>query len=490
MKTRQVRWFEGMLVLPHHFQCAEQNLHDCLATSGDWLSQYGYGLWSIELNRAALQNYEVRIPRLEARLRDGTLISVPVNGQLQTLDVRPMFETADQIYVYLLLPQLVYGRANCTPMHAGPAGGEAVNGAGTNGQASACRFLTATESREEISSGGNSREVDLQLYNLQLRAQTTLESPGGYESLPLFRLRRSRQPGAVPELDPSYIPPLLACEASEHLTQNILLAICSQLGSFIRTTAESLRTLGGWGEASLPQVHRTIMQLHAANSSSPALQQLVQTRGLRPLTAYVELCRLIGQLSIGRSDWQPPQLPAYDHDDLARVFTSLQDELNSMFDADGTSSRILRFPFRGAGQCLEVPLQEEWFEPGYEFFIGIRSELPEDALERLFAESHLDWKLGSSGTISEIFRNAEAGLSISRLRSSRVTLPQLKGLSYFQMTTSGPYWQQLKLSPVLAIQVNERFLDQSPTGDNVLHVLDPQRNPYELTFDLFVVQHA
>ncbi|MCA9116593.1 MAG: type VI secretion system baseplate subunit TssK [Planctomycetaceae bacterium] len=489
MRTRQVRWFEGMLVLPHHFQSAEQNMHDWIATSQDWLSQYSYGLWSMDLNRAALQNYEVRIPRLEARLRDGTLISVPENGQLRTLDVRAAFETSEQVYIYLLLPQVVQGRANSMSLQNGSASGNSANGAATNGHASEYRYLATTEAREEINSGGNSRDVDTQFFNVQLRAQPELESPGGYESLPLLRLRRSRQPGAVPEPDPGYVPPLLACGASDHLMQDVLLAVCSQLGSYIRTTAESLQTLGGWEEASLPQVHRTIMQLHAANSSYPALLQMVQTRGLRPLNAYIELCRLIGQLSIGRQDWQPPRLPMYDHDDLGGVFAKLQSEINSIFHAEGSQARILRFPFTGTGQWMEVPLQPEWFEGGHEFFIGIRSELPVDALERLFAESHLDWKLGSSRTISQIFQNAEAGLSISRLTGGSATLPQLKDLTYFQIDTSGPYWQQLVSAPALAVQVNERFLDRDSTGTNVLHVVDQQRNLYELTFDLFVLKH-
>ena len=101
MRTKQVRWFEGMLVLPHHFQAAEANYLDLLATSQDWLAPYAYGIRAIDINLDALANFEVRIPRLQARLKDGSLISVPQNGFLQTLDLRPAFAAHAELYVHL-----------------------------------------------------------------------------------------------------------------------------------------------------------------------------------------------------------------------------------------------------------------------------------------------------------------------------------------------------------------------------------------------------
>ena len=113
MRTRQVRWFEGMLMLPHHFQANRANLDDVQATVHEWLNPYCYGIRSLRLNENALANYEVRIDRLQARLKDGLLISVPENSHLDTLDVGPLFKGnagLSELYVYLLLPDVVSGR--------------------------------------------------------------------------------------------------------------------------------------------------------------------------------------------------------------------------------------------------------------------------------------------------------------------------------------------------------------------------------------------
>lgn len=475
MRTRQVRWFEGMLVLPHHFQAADASTHDWLATAQDWLIPHGYGLRQLELQLDALANFEVRVSLLQARLKDGTLVSVPDNAHLDTLDIRAAFQGKSEIYIYLVLPQLNVGKPNA---------------ARKNGHPVEERFLIETEEWEERNSGHASRAIETHFLNVNLRAQPTLESPAGFESVPLFRLRRSGQPGAVPEIDPGYIPPLLACTACDGLQQDILLAICAQLGSYIKTQATELRTQGGWNEANLPQVHRAIMQLSAVNTSYPVLLQLVQSRNIHPFTVYQELCRLVGQLSLLRDDWQPPDLPNYNHDDLGHIFSVVKSEIDATFSADGPKAQIHRFPFVGVHDRLEVSLDPEWMQEGSQFFVGIRSNLASDDLDTLIGDSHLDWKLGTARLISHIYSNGEAGLSLHRVHGRHASLPQLTNVTYFKIDASGPYWQQLIEAPTLALKVNDRFVQGGFTGKNTINVIGPLDQSHELSLDLFVLHNA
>ncbi len=475
MRTRQVRWFEGMLVLPHHFQAAEANIHDWLTTSQTWLAPYYYGVRELELLTDALADFEVRIPKLQARLKDGTLISAPTNGHLDTLDVRAALQQSSEVYVYVVLPQFVLGKSNSGRK---------------NGVPIQQRYLIETEEWEERNSGHASRAIETHYLNVQLRVQPKLESPPGYESLPLFRLRRSGQPGGIPEIDPGYIPPLLSCTGSDNLQQDILLAICAQLGSYIKTQAADLQTQGGWSESNLPQVHHAIMQLAAVNASYPVLLQLVQARSVHPFEMYKELCRLVGQLSLLRDDWQPPELPAYDHDDLGPIFANIKAEIDAMFCADGPIAQIHRFPLIGVEDRMEVSLDPNWLQDDSQLFIGIRSDLAADDLDRLIGESHLDWKLGTSRLISQIYRNGEAGLNLSRIHGRHASLPQLTDVTYFKIETGGPYWQQLVDAPTLALKVNHRFVRGDFTGNNTISVVDESDTPHELTLDLFVLQNA
>src|SRR5262245_1663459 len=112
MRTKPVRWSEGMLVLPHHFQAADAYHADLVASAHEWLSPYSYGIYGVEFNRDALRSYELRVPRLQARLKDGTLVSVPENAYLHSLDLKAPMQDTSSLYVHLSLPEAIPGRRN------------------------------------------------------------------------------------------------------------------------------------------------------------------------------------------------------------------------------------------------------------------------------------------------------------------------------------------------------------------------------------------
>ncbi len=91
MTARAVHWYEGMFLRPHHLQAAQRHLGDALHTSSCWDVHYNWGLRVFEMDRDALANHRLVIRRLRARLRDGTLISIPEEGELPALDLKPAF---------------------------------------------------------------------------------------------------------------------------------------------------------------------------------------------------------------------------------------------------------------------------------------------------------------------------------------------------------------------------------------------------------------
>ena len=474
METRPLHWHEGLLVLPHHMQALHANLLDSVATSRNWLRAYGYGLREIELNHASLANFQLRVSRLQACLKDGTLLSVPENAHLDTLELQEAFEHSTEVYVHVLVPEREPGRP--------AAQRERLDGNG--------RFVIHEEEWEDETCGGDSRTIETHRLNARLLATTDLRSPKGFESLPIAKLKRAGADEGIPQLDTDYVPPVLACDAWKPLVTEYLVPIQALLGAFIKAKADYLRTHGGWSEANQPQVRREIMRLHTVNGWYPYLSQLLDVQGVAPLHAYLELCRAVGQFSLFRDDWLPPVLPAYDHDRLGEIFGRVRFELEQSLKTEGTESAVARYPFMGVQDCMEVSLEPAWLAGGYDFFVGVQSDLPPDRLEILFDERWLDWKLGSRRTILQIYRNAEPGLSLNRLSGVHPLLPALKDMTYFQIDRSGYYWEQVAESRALALKFNEKYLRGSSLGQKTVTVIDPKNRPRDLGLELFVVKHG
>lgn len=473
MNTKPVRWSEGMLVLPHHFQAADAHFHDFAATTSDWLYPYGYGIFDIEFNDAALAGYELRIPRLKARFKDGTLISVPENAHLPSVNLKQAMEEKSSVYLHLVLPELMAGQSNSSR---------------ENGE-TRTRFRLETQPWDEIHSGETPRSIDLLRYNCEVAITSEAAAPKNCQSLTIAKLSRSLEANSPPEIDAEYIPPLLECQCWPHLRENILNAVSSQLGAYIHSQADYLSTHGGWSEGNQPQIRKAIVKLIAVNSSFPVFNQLINTRGTHPRNAYFALCRLIGELSALRDDWKPPQLPLYDHENLGPLFRAVKVEIEASLTGEGIGAKVQRHPFENVGQWMEVAVDPKWFQAKYEFFVGVRSDLPPERLEQLFSTRWLDWKLGSSRTISQIFKNAENGLHIKRVVGVHPKLPILKDLTYFSVRKRGSYWDQVQESRTIALKVNERYIRRQSVGQNVLTVVDPRNTPRDLVLEFFVLEN-
>src|SRR5262245_6920776 len=112
MTTRAVHWHEGMFIRPQHFQAAQRHWAHLADRGSRFDVHYNWGLRALDLDLEALGNSRAVVRSLRARLRDGTLVSVPEDGLLPALDLKPAFERESAVTLYLAVPVLHLGRAN------------------------------------------------------------------------------------------------------------------------------------------------------------------------------------------------------------------------------------------------------------------------------------------------------------------------------------------------------------------------------------------
>src|SRR5262249_22757922 len=157
-------------------------------------------------------NHRLVVRSLQARLRDGTVVSVPEDGSLPEIDLKKALGQGTAVTVLLALPILQVGRANVND--------------GSDGRG---RFLLDSVQLEDENTGLIPQSVQVRLLNLRLLLST--DDQTGYEVLPIAAIEKGPRAEALPQIHAPYIPPLLACDAWPPLAADILQAAYDRIGT-------------------------------------------------------------------------------------------------------------------------------------------------------------------------------------------------------------------------------------------------------------------
>ncbi len=449
MTARAVHWHEGMFLRPQQFQAAERNALAILARNSRWDLHHGWGVRRVEWEPEALATYRFALRTLEARFRDGTTLVLPEDGSQPALDLKAVLAKSNRVTIHVAVPQLRLGRANV-------------------GAADGARYATDLQEFEDENSGVNPQPVSVRLPNVRLL--TDADELTGFDTLPIARVEKSARAEAVPQLDEAYIPPVLACDAWPVLQVGILRTIFDRIGKKLEVLAGQVTSRGitldshGQGDA------RIIGQLARLNEAHALLSNVGFVDGIHPLVAYLELCRLVGQLSIFARSARPPQLPRYDHDDLGGCFWKVKQYIDGLLNEVEEPAYEER-AFIGAGMRMQVAIEPKWLEPAYVMFLGVRSPLGSEEIVRLLTQAgRLDMKVGSSERVDQIFAKGAAGLKFNPSPRPPRALPSATDLTYFQIDrdSTPAEWQFVEKSLSLAIRFNEKLIEGNIQGEREL----------------------
>ncbi|MGL5097285.1 MAG: type VI secretion system baseplate subunit TssK, partial [Planctomycetia bacterium] len=349
------------------------------------------------------------------------------------------------------------------------------------------RYTVQYQDVADENTGGDPENLPLRSLNLRLLPST--ESTAGYEVLPIARLEKSARAEAVPQIDETYIPPLLACDASPLLSAKVLQQIYDRIGKKLELLASQVVTRGiGFDSAS--QGDRLLFeQLRILNEAYTVLGGMALTPGVHPLPVYFELCRVVGQLAIFGAERRPPEIPRYDHDDLGGCFFRLKQYIDALLNIV-VEPEYKERPFVGAGLRMQVSLEPVWLESVWQMFIGVRSPLDaEETIRLVTMPGDLDMKVGGSERVDAVFRLGLAGLKFTHSPRPPRALPQISGLVYFQIArdAASSEWQQVQKSLTLAVRINENRIAGDIQGRRTLTITTADGAPTTLEFTLYVV---
>ena len=320
------------------------------------------------------------------------------------------------------------------------------------------RYRRQHETVEDENQRGNAQSLDFRRLNLSLCAHEQPVPPEpGYEYLCIARVERGARVNAVPQLVARYIPPVLACDAWPPLVNDVLQAIFHRVGKKIEMLSGLFR--GGRGAAQgLAQTEaRVLHQLGLLNEAYLLLHVLAFVKGVHPLTAYLELCRLVGQLAILGPERRATELPPrYDHDDLGECFYKVKAMIDGFLEAIEAPRYELE-PFLVAGAQLHATIKPEWVQKQWPMFIGVSSSLEPLDCVRLLCRG-LDMKVASKERVAQAFTRGGDSLTFVPVKDPPTILPR------------GPTWsisqidRQPQAEPLCARRCSRRSSPFSSTA--------------------------
>jgi type VI secretion system protein ImpJ len=442
-----------MFMRPHHFQAAQRHADAERHRVTKWTQPYAWGLRGLEIDTEALANYRLIIRQLSAVLPDGTTVALPEDGEVPTIELRRAFGQYAEVTIFLAVPVLNLGKANVAEPGAEEPG----------------RFHSVTRDLEDENTGVNPQPVVLRALNVTLLL--TGQDPTGYALLPILRVERSAQADAAPQILKTFIPPLLTCDAWPPLAQAILQPLTDRVGRKLEFLANQLVGKQQGRDSFDPADVLLVGQLRELNEGYAILRVLSAARGVTPFQAYLELCRLVGQLSLFGARRRTPDLPAYDHDDLGFCFTQAKIQLDALLDVLLELSYKER-PFVGQALRLQVNIDSSWLDPSWDMFIGVRSTVdPNEVVRLLTVPGQLDMKVGSAERVDVVYQLGQQGLRFEQ-RPRPTVLPEQAGQVFFRINRNiaEREWQSVQRTLALAVRVNETRLAASLAGQTFLSI--------------------
>ena len=488
MRNLPVDWSEGMFLRPHHFQAADRYWTEALQTSEPFDHQYNYGLRRVEISQEALLNSQFKVHELEARLRDGTIVTlgsgaepdrVDLRGEMDRLsdavsnvsaDLKDSFQVAPTVRVYLAVPRLKMGAANVAD----------------ESTETPHRYNRETRASQDEGSGGNDQELGLK--SLSARILLSTENRVGYECLEIAEIQRAGDQDATPRLNPKYIPPLLSVDAWPELQRNIVQAILDIVGAYVERFSEVIKGRGITLVSEDPRDLDRLWMLSQLNECYAVLSVLAFASGVHPYDAYAELCRLVGKLAIFGDARRVPTIPQYDHDDLGGIFHWVKQQVQESL-RHVPEDEYQRRPFIGAGLGMHVTLDPIWLNPDWQWFVGVAlGEASEQDCREALSAGQLDWKLGSAQHVEIIFQQGRQGLNLVACPRTPRALPS-KGWVYYEVNRDNEAWKEVQRTQTLAMRLKDKLIlnRQNLQGERRL-IVNYKGRSIALEFALFAVR--
>ena len=468
MASHSIFWGEGLFLRPHHFQRMEAQVHESLRLTELLSTPNSYGIYRVQVEQDSLANWRVALSFCHVRLMDGTQIRFPEDCHLVAVTIpRSAFRNSEsRVKVYVGVSELRRGINNCSS---------------TDNGLPPTRYVGHEEEVEDENLAANPQHMKFRKLNPQILIGD--DAVRGFDAVPIFQLRLGSSAEAPPQIDLDYIPPLLAQEAWPPLV-SLIRSISDRLGAAADQLARQMIDRGVAFASGHKEDLERILHLHAVNAALGGIAWLPTSRGIHPFMLYTELSRAVGHLAIFKNARKMPELPVYDHDNLALCFNTLRRLLEV---EDPKEEPYVRIPFSAQGLQMSVRLLPEWLAMTWSFYVGVEASLKSSRVTELLSEKELGMKVGSTEEVDNIYRFGRRGVRFMPVGDAPRAFPRANW-HYFRVDRDEA-WGSVERSLNLGIRFNERMVVKQVNGENRIDITDRETGALaSMAFSLFAIR--
>lgn len=329
-----IQWYEGMLLMPQHFQQTDLRVESLMAYYMRHSFPYYWGVHQLQIDQALLTSGTFRLVELEAIMPDGLIISglpdktAAIEVNLHTL--KDQLQKAPQ-YIYLCVPP--------QKIQEGHPEGDIP------------RYLSSLSNQvTDINTGEQPIEIPLLEPNVSLQVGT--EPPAHYVSFPIAQVKYGAKSFSLTD----YLPPQPQVDISSGIG-----AVCNQL-------TEKLRLKLGYLQQKVQGVQTTLIKdsffeeveqirLKLIAGLLP-FEAILSSQAATPLQLFQELCSLAGQISGVKYGEVPPRFQAYNHLDLRSTFNQVINYIQKVLNEIQESYTVI--PFTLKDRVFTLQLKSSW----------------------------------------------------------------------------------------------------------------------------------
>ncbi len=427
--NNKVLWAEGMFLRTQHFQQLERYLDRRSENGLRWLNPVGYGFADLEIDEALLRTGKIALSRAAGIMPDGTMFDAPgADDHPLPLEVPGSLRNS---LIHLAVP---IRRAGGYEARLDVAGGPPLRWIGQE-----------VEVNDVIA--GSDGAAPITVAKLNLRLIDDHQELAGYVTLPVARLVERRADGSL-VIDPDFIPTTVSCDVSARL-RGFLAEISGLLQHRGAAIAGRLADPGGKSIAEITD----FLILMLVNRNETVIRHLAATGELHPIELYRALIALAGELAtfteMGSN--RPPELGAYNHNDLQASFTPvigfLRESLSAVFE-----QTAIPIPLEERAYGIRVArISDRSLFADCTFVIAARSSIDADLLRQNMPKRT---KIGGVERIRDLVNLQVGGAPIRPLQAEPRQIPFRAGMVYFEINTTSEDWRLIERSGAAAVHVS------------------------------------